>query len=198
MDESQRIDEEVNDSFDLSSLMAYSTNLKRFVDDYANRAVRGLDREQELQDALLQAHLRYTDDAHGVIMRLANAGAGQDIRLQANTATVDNLAALAALTNPAELAETAIGAKVAGEVRSASKEAIEAALANVAQTSAAAQGSTGTAQAGIQAGEAAATVGLMTNMAEVVAALGAQLAKLSEVADVLLIRVTGDAAVEDA
>jgi len=187
------IDPSVNDSWDAATLEAMVTNLKRIVDDYANHTLRRGDREQELQNTLLQQHLRYTDDAHGVVMRLANAGATNDTRLQTNAATLDHLANMAALTNPQELAEASIGAKVAGEVRSAAKEAMEAATASVAQTSAAAQGTTGVAQGALQSGEPIWLAESLRALLETNKALGVQMAKLAESLDTIKIEVVGEA-----
>ena len=187
------VDMAVNDSFDQATLETMVVNMKRIVDDYANHTLRRGDREQELQDALLQQHLRYVDDAHNVVMRMANAGAAHDNRMATNAATLDHLASMAALTNPQELAEASIGAKVAGEVRSAAKEAMEAATAAVAQTSAAAQGTTGVAQGALQTGEPIWLAESLGALLQTNKALGVQMAKLAEALDVIRVEVVGDA-----
>jgi len=70
---------------------------------------------------------------------------------------------------------------LADRMRSVAFEAVQSAMAQAAQTSPAAQGTTGVAQGGTQLGGSVATTAIM-----------AQIAKLAEAVNVLYIKVLGE------
>lgn len=176
---------------------AWNVNTKAMFDDLQ----RDTKREQEYNDALKALFLRQVEANQQIVNRLAQDGASFSALIQSQTiqsaqrdqhaaSAWQNLVLAGALTNPTELSETAIGAKVATEVRSVAKEAIDAAVAAVPGTSAPSQGTTGVAQGAIQSADAAATSAMMTQLAAVNGALMAQIAKLAEAVTVLTLKVS--------
>ena len=157
-------------------------------------------REQEYPDGWKALALRQAEANQQIVNRLAQGaatiseriqsdGASESARSNAAASAWQNLVLAGALTNPAELSETAIGAKVATEVRSVAKEAIDAAVAAVPGTSAPSQGTTGVAQGAIQTADAVATGAMVTQLAAMNNAMMAQMAKLAEAMNVLTLKV---------
>jgi len=157
-------------------------------------------REQEYTDGWKALALRQAEANQQIVNRLAQGaatiseriqsdGASESARANAAASAWQNLVLAGALTNPAELSETAIGAKVATEVRSVAKEAIDAAVAAVPGTSAPSQGTTGVAQGAIQTADAVATGAMVTQLAAMNNAMMAQMAKLAEAMNVLTLKV---------
>lgn len=164
---------------------AWETNIKRIVDEWAALSQSKASAQASLQDQINGLFLKWAMDAQGVTNMVANNAAVLSARINSNAATVDNLVNVAAITNPAELAETSIGAKVAADVRDAVTQGIGAAVEQGVVSSPVAQGTTGVAQGAMQTA---------TGIAD--AAILAQIAKLAEVVSVLAIKVLGEEATE--
>lgn len=160
---------------------AWEINIKALLE----RALRDVDREREQKNDLIAFGLEQARNHALIVNRLAQDAATVSARISSNAAIVDNLVNVAAITNPAELAETAVGAKVAADVRSAVAQGIEAAVEQGVVSSPVAQGTTGVAQGAMQTA---------TGIAD--AAILAQIAKLAEVVSVLAIKVLGEEATE--
>jgi hypothetical protein len=180
-------------SFDQATLEAMVNNLKGITDAWQSEFQNQNKQRQGLQDKLNDQHLRFVEDQHTLVMRTADANALVSGRVANNHASWDNLVLAGALTNPAELAESAIGAKVAAEVRSAAKEAMEASTAAIGQTSAAAQGTTGVAQGALQTQVAPEIAQIILNNNTIQTALLAELAKIEQALSVILVKVAGEA-----
>jgi hypothetical protein len=164
---------ETPEGFDQTTLAAWAANLKALFDQH----LRDGEREREGQNAWLAFALEGARVNAQIVTRMAQDHATLSTRTANNALTLDGIILAGALTNPAELAETAIGSKVAEEVRSAAKTAMEAAVAATTQTS-------GVAQGAIQSA---------TGIAD--AALLAQIAKLAEAVNALYLKVLGQEAV---
>lgn len=188
--------------FDATMLEAWSANVKAMFDQH----LRDGEREREQVNdwralAIEQARQnqqivnRLAQDAATLSTRMAGDGATISARLASNAVTLDNIVSAGAVTNPAELAETAIGAKVTEQVRDATRTALDAAIAAATQTAPPAQGTTGVAQASLQAAEAATTNAMMTNMGVAIGSIASSMAELNKAMAVLLLRVTGDVVV---
>jgi hypothetical protein len=165
-------------SWDQATVQAFTTNIKRIVDEWAAMSQNKASQQAGLQDQVNSLFLKWAMDAQGVTHRVANDAATVSARIAANGVSFDNLVLAGEMDTTAQ---GAIGAKVASEVRSAAKEAMEAAVAAVPGTSAAAQGTTGVAQGAIQSGAAVADVAIL-----------AQIAKLAEAVNVLYVKVLGE------
>jgi hypothetical protein len=171
-------DEQMNDTWDASVVQANGINLKRVVDEWAavshNKAVANAN----LQDQINSQFLRWADDAHSVANLVANNSAVLANRANNLATTWDNLVV------GGEIDTTAQGAmanNLADRMRSVAFEAVQAAMAQTAQTSAAAQGTTGVAHGAMQTGTGIADVALM-----------AQIAKLAEAVNVIYLKVLGE------
>ena len=159
---------------ELNGKAAFETWLRQ-QEALTNQHIRDVDREREQRNdwaalALDQARQnqqivnRLAQDGATLSTRVANNAATIDARLASFAATMDAFASAGALTNPAELAETAIGAKVTEQVRDATRTAMDAAIASAVQSNPVNQGSTGTAQAGMQLDQSVAISALMAQM----------------------------------
>jgi len=179
-------------TWDQAMTEAWSANVKAMFEQHLRDGER--EREQKnFADALAQ---RVAEQQNALVAMIQTNAATLAQRVAANATTVDHLANMAGLAQLTEL--RGIGAQVAQEASEAATAAVNSALAQTAQTSAAAQGTTGLAQGAIQAGTAGVNVALLTSMAEVIAGLGVQLTRINDALGVILVRVTGDAVVEDA
>jgi urease accessory protein UreF len=165
------------EEYDQATAEAWIANVKAMFDQHLRDAERERNQKNDWEAFALETARNHAQ----IVNRLAQDAATVSTRIAANAATWDNLVFAGALTNPAELAETAIGAKVAEQVRSAAKDAIDAAVAAVPGTSAASQGTTGVAQGAMQSGVSVAD-----------AAILAQIAKLAEAVNVMYIKVLGE------
>jgi len=179
-------------SFDQATLEAMVNNLKGLTDAWQSNFLNSAKQQQGLQDKLNEQHIRFVEDQHTLLMRTADSNAVLLSRMAGNTATVDHLGDLDALTPPSETAQAAIGAKVAEEVSSTAKEAIRTAIATTTATSAAAQGSTGVAQAALQTQVAPELAQIILNANTVQTALLAELAKIEQALSVILVKVTAE------
>lgn len=146
---------------------AYATNMKQVVDNFADLSHERARRSGSLQDKLNDQYLRFVEDQHVLVMRMAG-----------NHTTYDNLMAAGEIDTTAQ---GAMANNLANQMRSIAFEAVQSALAQTAQTSAAAQGTTGVAQGAMQMGGGVAT-----------AAILAQIAKLAEAVNVLYVKVLGE------
>lgn len=156
---------------------AWEVNMKALLE----RALRDVDREREQVNDWHAFGMEQARNHAQIVNRLAQDAATVSARISSNAAIVDNLVNVAAITNPAELAETSIGAKVAADVRDAVTQGIGAAVEQGVVSSPVAQGTTGVAQGAMQTA---------TGIAD--AAILAQIAKLAEVVSVLAIKVLGE------
>ena len=147
-------------------------------------------REQEYADGWKALGLRQAEQNQQIVNRLAQDGASVSATLNSSMALAssrgtDAAAALQNLILAAALGQQITANKMSAEVASAdviAKKAIDAAIAAVPGTGAPAQGTTGTAQGGIQTvgGVAAeAIMGQITKLAEVNSAILAALAVLN-------------------
>ena len=169
--------------------MANATNLKRIVDEWAALSANKAAQQAALQDQLNQQHLRWSEDAHVIAQRLASDGVNLSQLQATNAATHSQRAAASAqsfdnLVLAGEIDTTAQGSMantLANQMRSVTFEAVQAAMAQTALTSAPAQGTTGVAEGAMQMGGSVAT-----------AAILAQIAKLAEVVNVLAVKVLGE------
>lgn len=179
-------------SFDQATVEVMINNLKGIVEAWQSDSQQQARQRQNLQDQLNAQYLRFVEDQHTLVMRNADANS-----LVANRIANDQ-ASLSTLILSGEVdttAQGAMGAKLAEEFRSVAKQAVEAAVAAVPGTSAAAQGTTGVAQGALQAQVPAELAQIILNNNSVQTALLTQLAKLSAVVDVLVVKVLGDEAV---
>ena len=178
---------------------AWATNIKALFDQHLEDTEQG----KVIAKGFSALALRQAEANHQIVLQMAqngvalanlvnNATAANVSRDQAAASAWQNLVMASALTNPAELAETAIGAKVTEQVRTAVDRAFETATAAAAQASPLPQGTTGVAQGSMQATTAAGTDVTIANLVAANAAMTAQLAKLMSVVDVLLVRITGE------
>lgn len=151
---------------------AYATNMKQVVDNFADLSHERARRSGSLQDKLNDQYLRFVEDQHVLVMRMAG-----------NHTTYDNLMAAGEIDTTAQ---GAMANNLANQMRSIAFEAVQTAMAQTAQTSAAAQGTTGVAQGAMQMGGGVAT-----------AAILAQIAKLAEAVNVLYVKVLGEEATEE-
>ena len=177
-----------------AALEGFVTNLKRIVDDYADLANEKARRSGSLQDKINDQYLRYVE-ANGTLVH----------RMAGNNATVDHLVNSATASSlAAQNTEfRGIGAQVAQEAAEATTGAVNAALAQTAsgqgyglaqaaQTSAPAQGTTGVAQGALQAGEPVWMAESLGALLQVNKALAAKMAAIESALGVLVIKVTGE------
>lgn len=178
---------------------AWATNIKALFDQH----LADVQRAQESSKTAEATILRHVDDYHALAVQMMqnavttanvvnNATATEVARGQSAAAAWQNLVLAGALTNPAELAETAIGAKVTEQVRDAVSRAFDTVTAASAQASPLPQGTTGVAQGSMQTTNAVAADAIMAQLAATTMAMQAQMAKLAEVVNVLLVRVVGE------
>lgn len=182
-------EEHMNDTWDASVVQANGINLKRVVDEWAAVAHNKAVANAGLQDQINSQFLRWADDAHSVANLVANNSAVLANRANNLATTWDNLVV------GGEIDTTAQGAmanNLANQMRSVAFEAVQTAMAQTAQTSAPAQGTTGMAQGALQTGAAGVNVALLANMTEVMAAIGASLVNVESALKVILVKVTGE------
>lgn len=170
--------EHENDTWDASVVQGNAVNLKRIVDDYANLAAQQAQAAQRHTDALWAQQLRFTEQWQQIAQQAA-INLTQHSQRQASMATSwDNLVLAGEVDTTAQ---GAMANNLANQMRSVAFEAVQAAMAQTAQTSAAAQGTTGVAQGGMQLGGSVATTAIL-----------AQIAKLAEMVGVLYVKVVGE------
>ena len=195
------VDSQVNDSFDQAYLQNILTNLKILMDNHMSH----IDSRERENDRLIGVRGTRSEDFQGQVNQLfldrfQRYGILFDGQV-ANQASLANLvnnnaAAHANMTNgglmtrPDEVAESVIGKAQADTASDVAAQALRDAVANVAQTSAAAQGTTGVAQGALQAGEPIWLAESLSALLETNKALGAQIAKLGESINVLMVRET--------
>jgi hypothetical protein len=180
------IDPQVNDSWDQVTLEAFTTNIKRIVDEWAEVSHNKAVANANLQDQLNAQYLRWADDAHMVTQRMASDGASLS-QLQANAAAIlsqragNNAATWDNLVAAGEVDTTAQGAmanNLANQMRSVAFETVQSALAQAATSSAPAQGSTGSAATYAQLSGGVATAAIISQMAKMQAAIDILTAKI--------------------
>jgi len=181
--------EHENDTWDASVVQGNAVNLKRIVDDYANLAAQQAQAAQKHTDALWAQQLRFTEQWQQIAQQAA-INLTQHSQRQASLATSwDNLVLAGEIDTTAQ---GAMANNLADRMRSVAFEAVQAAMAQTAQTSAAAQGTTGVAQGAMQTGAAGVNVALLANMTEVMAAIGASLVNVESALKVILVKVAGE------
>lgn len=183
---------DTSQTWDQATVQAMTTNLKRIVDEWAAISQNKASQQAGLQDQVNGLFLKWAMDAQGVTNRVANDAATVSARIASNAASVDNMVLAAAITNPAELSEAAIGAKVAEEVSSTAKDAIKAAVAAVPGTSAASQGTAGVAQGALQTQAPIELAGILNNNITIQTAILKALADINTSLGVILVKVTGE------
>jgi hypothetical protein len=171
----------------------WEANFKRFVEEWAEVSHNKAVAHSDLQDKLNDQYLKHMANLEALTLRTADMNAASLNRAVSGAASVDVLAGFGGLTNPAELAETAIGAKVAEKVDSAVSEAMETALGATALTSPPAQGTTGVVQGTVQAAAAVEMAQVLENNITIQTQLLARLAQISDALAVILVNVTGEA-----
>lgn len=179
-----------SDAFNQATLEAMINNLKGITDAWASDFQDQSKQRQGLQDQLNQQHLKWAEDAHVLALRTADAGAVLVNRTGNNAATWDNLVFAGEVDTTAQ---GAMGAKMAEELSNTAKQAVQAAIASVAQTSAAAQGTTGVAQGALQTQAPIELAQVLTNNITIQTALLATMADINAALKVILVKVTGDA-----
>ena len=178
------------EQFDQATLEAMVINLKAIVEAWQSDSQQQAKQRQTFQDKTNDQYLRFVEDQHTLVMRTADLSASGVQRHR------DNLDTLTTLVLSGEIdttAQGAMGAKMAEEFRSISKQAIESAVGMTAQTSAAAQGTTGVAQAALQTQVAPELAQIILNANTVQTALLSELAKIEQALSVILVKVTGEA-----
>lgn len=171
-------EEHQNDTWDASVVQASSTNLKRFVDDYGDLANQQARSAQRHTDALWAQQLRFAEQWQQIAQQAAINLTQHSQRTAASAASWDNLVLAGEVDTTAQ---GAMANNLANQMRSVAFEAVQSALAQTAQTSAAAQGTTGVAQGSMQMGGGVATTAIL-----------AQIAKLAEAVNVLYVKVLGE------
>lgn len=177
-DTASPVDGQRNDSWDQTTNEANSINLKRIVDDYADLANQQARSAQKQTDALWAQFLDQNRQWQAIAQQAAINLTQHSQRVAANGATWDNLVFAGEVDTTAQ---GAMANNLANQMRSVAFEAVQAAMAQTAQTSAAAQGTTGVAQGSMQMGGGVAT-----------AAILAQIAKLAEAVNVIYVKVLGE------
>lgn len=173
-------------AFDQASLEAWTTNLKAMFEQHLRDGER--EREQKnLSDALAQ---RVAEQENALVALIQTNAATLANRVAQNAATVDHLANMAGLAQLSEY--RGIGAQVAEQASEAATAAVNSALAQGAQSNPVAQGTTGLAQGAVQAGIAGVNVALLSNLTEVMAAIGASLVNVESALKVILLKVVGE------
>jgi hypothetical protein len=179
-------------SFDQATNEAMITNMKRIVDEWAALGQNKASAQASLQDQLNAQHLRFVDDQHTLVMRSADLGAALANRVAQNHATLDNLVWAGEVDTTAQ---GAMATNLSNQMRSVAFEAVQSAMAQAAVTSPPAQGTTGVANGALQTQVAPELAQILVNANTVQTALLAELAQIEKALAVLLVRVTGDAAV---
>lgn len=181
----------------------WETNFKQVTDSWAAIAQAAATAQAQaaqnkvgqiagLQDQINNLFLKWAMDAQGVTNRVAQDAASISARIASNAATVDNLVNVAAITNPAELAETSIGAKVAADVRDAVTQGIAAATGFGTISGPVPQGTTGVAQGTLQTQAPIELAQILANNNTVQLALLKALADINTSLGVILVKVTGE------
>ena len=174
-------------TFDQSMAQAWQANVKAMFEQH----IRDAEREREQANTLGALSQRVAEQQNALVSLIQTNAAALANRTAQNAATIDHLANMAGLAQLSEY--RGIGAQVAEQASEAATAAVNSALAQGAQSNPVAQGTTGLAQGAVQAGVAGVNVGLMANMAEVLAALGSRLANVESALGVILVKVTGEA-----
>jgi len=166
---------------------AWETNIKRFVDEWGEVSHNKAVQNGTFQDSVNQQYLRFVEDQHTLVMRTADSGALVANRAANNAATLDILIAAGEVDTTAQ---GAIGAKIAEEVKNATKAAMDAALAGLATTGAVSQGALET-QVPVELAQ------VLTNNNTIQTALLAELSQINKALSVILVKVTADELVEE-
>jgi hypothetical protein len=173
-------------TWDQAMTEAWSTNVKAMFEQHLRDGER--EREQKnLSDALAQ---RVAEQQNALVSLIQTNAATLANRTAQNAATVDHLANIGGLAQLSEYRN--IGAQVAEQASEAATAAINSALAQGAQSNPVAQGTAGLAQGAVQAGIAGVNVALLSNLAEVIAALGVQVSQIKDALGVILVKVVGE------
>jgi hypothetical protein len=201
--------------FDETMLEAWAANVKAMFEQHLRDGER--EREQVndwrafgLEQARQNAQIinRLAQDSATISARYANDGANfsaaqaaQMNRQAVNAGTSDQLfSALQAVVgseilnnqNASQTSAERLSSETAKGFQDTAKAALDTVIANSAQASPLPQGTVGVAQGSLQTAEAASTNAMMTQLAVANNAIMAQVAKLAEVVDVLLLKVTAD------
>jgi hypothetical protein len=195
------VDINVNDSFDQAYLQNVLANLKILMDNHMShidsrerendrligvRGTRSEDFQGQVNQLFLDRFQRY-----GILFDGQVANQGSLANLVNNNAAAHSVMVNGGLmTRPDEVAESVIGKAQADTASDVASQALRDAVANVAQTSAAAQGTTGVAQGALQTAEPIWLAESLSALLETNKALGAQIAKLGESINVLMVRET--------
>ena len=175
------------EQFDQATLEAMVLNLKGVVEAWQADSQQQAKQRQSLQDQLNAQHLRFVDDQHTLLMRTADFNAASLHRNADALAVLQNIALAGEVDTTAQ---GAMGAKLAEEFRSVAKQAVEA-------TVAAAQGTNAVAQGALQTQTPIELAQVILNNNTVQTALLTQIAKLSAVVDVLVVKVLGEEVVTE-
>ena len=194
------VDINVNDSFDQAYLQNVLANLKIQMDNFMSHidtrerendrliGVRGT-RSEDFQSKVNDMHLRWVDNNMRLVNNLAEGSGVTQQRIAANGAALDNMVLVGGMTRPDEVAEAVIGKSQVDAAVDVSPQALRDAVANVAQTSAAAQGTTGVAQGALQSQTPILQVSELAGMIEVNKALGVELAEIVKALAVVVVKV---------
>lgn len=159
-----------------NSKAAFETWLRQ-QEALTNQHIRDVDREREQRNDWAALALEQARQNQQIVNRLAQDGATISARVASNAATIDARLASAAATLDAVVGANAITANeaaqaadnrmmtdLANKFQNEAKEAIQAAVAAAVQSNPVNQGSTGTAQAGMQLDQSVAISALMAQM----------------------------------
>lgn len=195
------VDSQRNDSFDQSYLENILANLKILMDNHVShidtrerendrligvRGTRSEDLQSQINSLFLDRHERYGTMFDTLVSQQQKVAD----RVGNNSVSLDQMVLGGLMTRPDEVAESVIGKAQADTASDVASQALRDAVANVAQTSAATQGTTGVAHGAMQAGEPIWLAESLGALLETNKALGAQIAKLGESINVLLVRET--------
>lgn len=179
--------------WDQSMLEAWMVNTKAMFEQH----LRDGEREREQKNTQEALAARVAEQQNALVMLIQSNAASLANRTAQNAATVDHLANMAGLAQLSEYRN--IGAQVAEQASEAATAAVNSALAQGAQSSPVAQGTTGLAQGAIQAGVAGVNVALLTDLAEamkanntVQLAILEALAGVNKAIGVILVKVVGE------
>lgn len=172
------VDGQRNDSWDLTSNEAFTTNIKRVVDDYADLANQQARAAQKQSEAVWTQFLDQNRQWQAIAQQAAINLTQHSQRAAASAQTWDSLIVAGEVDTTAQ---GAMANNLANQMRSIAFEAVQAAMAQTQQTSAPAQGTTGVAQGAMQTGTGIADVAIL-----------AQIAKLAEAVNVIYLKVLGE------
>lgn len=195
-----------------------SVNAQReveFNDSIKNLFLRQVEAGQQIQNMMMTNAATSANLANNNAAAIAQAAATnaqvQSNRMTGNQGTIDNIALVDGITNlkAAQIARDSMMSDVAMDLKNVAGQAVETAQA--AQTAATAaqaaasgfgvvsapvpQGTTGTAQGGMQLGQSVAIESLMASNATATNAILASIAELNKAISLLIVKVSGDVAV---